>query len=118
MQFHGLLAFALATASVPAAEAEELVAAERAFAAATAEMGFKRGFLAFAAPDGFMFQQGPVNARKSLAAAPDNKPGDPALAWWPLWAGIARSGDLGFTTGAANIPVRYFTVWRRQADGG
>jgi len=111
-----IAALAFAAAS-PAASAGEVVEAERAFAAKTAEIGFKQGFLAFAAPDGFIFEAGPVNARASLAAAPDAKPGDPVLAWWPLWAGMARSGDLGFTTGAANIPVRYFTVWQRQADG-
>ena len=109
-------ALALAAAS-PAPAAQEVVEAERAFAAKTAKVGFKRGFLAFAAPDGFVLQSGPVNARENLELAPDAKPGDPVLSWWPLWAGMARSGDLGFTTGAASIPVRYFTVWQRQPDG-
>lgn len=108
---------ALISAAAAAAPADPLVEVERAFAARTAEVGVKRGFLAFAAPDGILLQPGPVNARTSLAAAPEAKPGDPTLSWWPLWAGIATSGDLGFTTGGASIPVRYFTVWQRQGDG-
>ena len=111
-------AAAMATGAAAPQPADEVVEAERAFAAAVGERGFKRGFLAFAAPDGFMLQPGPINARQSLAAQPDDPPGAPPLNWWPLWAGIARSGDLGFTTGGANIPVRYFTVWQRQRDGG
>ena len=43
------------------------------------------------------------------------------LVWWPLWAGIARSGDLGFTTGPYTADGRpggyYFTVWAKQPDG-
>ena len=50
------------------------------------------------------------------------KEGGQLLAWWPNFAGIARSGDLGFTTGPAESngkrSVQYFTVWQRQADGG
>ena len=45
------------------------------------------------------------------------------LDWWPNFAGVARSGDLGFTTGPATINggkpgIFYFTVWARQPDGG
>jgi hypothetical protein len=45
------------------------------------------------------------------------------LFWAPVYAGIARSADLGFTTGpasfdAARTPaMQYFTVWRHQPDG-
>lgn len=96
---------------------DEVIAAERAFAAATRERGFKAGFLAFVAPDGFVFQPGPAPARPGLESLPDAPPPGPPLFWWPLFAGVANSGDLGFTTGGASISVRYFTVWQRQADG-
>jgi ketosteroid isomerase-like protein len=45
------------------------------------------------------------------------------LFWWPAFAGIARSGDLGFTTGPVSFDEartprgHYFTVWRKQPDG-
>lgn len=111
---------ALGLVLAPASEQptpETLVAAEHAFAAAVAEKGFKQGFLAFAAPDGFMFNPVPTNARKILETVPDGPPEKTPLAWWPDFAGIARSGELGFTSGPASSPVRYFTVWKKQPDG-
>ena len=99
------------------ASPQPVVEAERAFAAAVKETGFKKGFLAYAAPDGILFEMRPMPAHELLEASPDDNPADPPLEWWPQWAGMARSGDLGFTTGPANIPVRYFTVWQKQADG-
>ena len=111
-----LLAAAPVLAGEPASP-EAVVAAERAFAAETLAKGFKKGFLAHVAADGILFQPGPVLARPLLERAPDAPPPGPPLNWWPLWAGIAASGDLGFTTGGANIPVRYFTVWKKQPDG-
>lgn len=106
---------------VPAATAanplDEVIAAERAFAAETRERGFKPGFLAWVADDGFVFRAGPVPAPADIEALPEGPPDTPPLFWWPLFAGVANSGDLGFTTGGATIPVRYFTVWQRQADG-
>ena len=100
-----------------AAPIDEVIEAERSFAAQTREVGFKRGFLAWVADDGFIFAPGPRPARPGLEALPDAPPPGPPLFWWPEFAGVANSGDLGFTTGGATIPVRYFTVWQRQADG-
>jgi ketosteroid isomerase-like protein len=96
-----------------------VVAAERAFAARGQEIGWVAAFREYTAPDGMLgdFESAP----EAMAAAPDE--GDRSLFWWPGYAGIARSGDLGFTTGpfsvdAARTPRgQYFTVWRRQPDG-
>lgn len=116
----GLLGAVLA-AGVAAAEEQapidQVIAAERAFAGFTRDNGFKRGFLAYAAENSIVFQPGPVPARPGLEALPDSPPPGPPLFWWPEFAGVSNSGDLGFTTGGATIPVRYFTVWQRQADG-
>ncbi|WP_129791104.1 nuclear transport factor 2 family protein [Sphingosinicella sp. CPCC 101087] len=120
----GLIAGVAAAGMGPAASSslaqpavEEVIAAERAFAEETRKHGFKRGFLAFAATDGFIFQPGPTPARPLLQALPDEPPAGPPLSWSPQFAGAAVSGDLGFTTGGASIPVRYFTVWQRQPGG-
>jgi len=117
----GLLGVALGASAAGAEEQapiDQVIAAERAFAGFTRDNGFKRGFLAYAAEDSIIFQPGPVPARPGLEALPDTPPPGPPLFWWPEFAGISNSGDLGFTTGGATIPVRYFTVWQRQADGG
>ena len=114
-----MFAVAISTTAAKAQPAalDEVIAAERAFAADTRERGFKPGFLAAAAPDAFTLQPDPMPARPWLEAQPDSPPAGPPLYWWPQFAGIANSGDLGFTTGGASIPVRYFTVWQRQPDG-
>lgn len=107
--------------SLPAPD--EIVAAERAFAADGYERGVKLSFLANSAPDAVIFAPGPVNAHETLAALPDEDLTEPRahLVWWPLYAGISKSGDLGFTTGpfAADEKRRghYFTIWRKQPDG-
>lgn len=110
-----------AAAAAPPADVAEVVAAERAFARMAATDGVNSAFLHYSAPDGLVFQPGPKLARAALAADPI-----PAikLDWWPAYAGIAASGDLGFTTGpyivgdgARKGHGWYFTIWRRQGDG-
>jgi len=107
--------------TAPAPDVGPVVEAERAFARAARTDGVNSAFVRYSAPDALVFQPGPVNARQALAARP--LPAVP-LDWWPVYAGIAESGDLGFTTGpfVAGSGERlghgwYFTVWRRQADG-
>lgn len=121
---------ALAIAALPAAAQAQanpapVIAAERAFAARAAEVGVAQSFLDFMTDDAIVFSPGPVNARELYGARPPGKApkdGGPLLAWWPNWAGISRSGDLGFTTGPAELngrrSVNYFTIWRKQPDGG
>ena len=98
-----------------------VIAAERAFAARAAEVGWVQAFRAFVAPDGVLLSSAPVKAPERLAQLTDT--GDRTLAWWPAYAGIARSGDIGFTTGPVlsgdetEVALHYFTVWRRQRDG-
>jgi ketosteroid isomerase-like protein len=95
-----------------------VVAAERAFAADGLELGVQASFLKHSAPEGIVFGPEPVLAK---AAFGQPQPKGPPLVWWPLWAGIARSGDLGFTTGPYTFDGKprayYFTVWARQPDG-
>lgn len=96
-----------------------MIDAERAFAARAAEVGWIPAFREYAAPDG---QFGNLDsAPEALAALPDD--GVRSLAWAPAFAGIARSGEFGFTTGPFSVDGgqtmrgQYFTVWRRQPDG-
>lgn len=118
-----LLAAALilpAASAAAQADPATVVAAERAFAADGLALGIKRSFLKYAAPDAILFAPDPVKVADYFGARPD-KP-NPPLVWWPLWAGVARSGDLGFTTGPSTFGGKpngwFFTVWARQPDGG
>ena len=100
-----------------------VVAAERAFAADGLTMGVDGSFLKWSTPNAVMMTgAGPRLARESLDPAAVVDPAAPALVWWPNWAGIATSGDLGFTTGGVEFGGKrsghYFTIWQRQADGG
>jgi len=126
MRFFLGIAFLLSgIASASAQDAAPVIAAEHAFAARAAEVGVAPSFLEFMADDAVIFSPDPVNAKAFYGARPAAKSprdGGPLLAWWPNFAGIARSGDLGFTTGPATtnggpVGVFYFTVWTRQPDG-
>lgn len=117
-----LVGASLIAAPAQAADRPEaqVVAAERAFAADGKAMGWVEAFKRYAAPDGLQLAPGLVNAQENLAKTrPDGSKA--VLFWWPLWVGAARSGDLGFTTGAATYDGKplshYFTVWKKQADG-
>jgi len=103
-----------------------VVAAERAFAARAAEVGIGPSFLEFMTDDAVVFAPDPLLAKAVYGARPPGKTpkeGGTLLNWWPNYAGVARSGDLGFTTGPATVNgkpagIFYFTVWSRQPGGG
>lgn len=121
------LFFALALgacASAPSAEAPSaapVIAAERAFAADAAQRGWAAAFRRYAAADAITLSPDPVNAHEQLATVEGD--GETTLDWRPAYAGVARSGDFGFTTGPFQFRGRegivghYFTVWKRQPNG-
>jgi ketosteroid isomerase-like protein len=104
------------------AAAEPVIAAERAFAARHQQVSVKQAFAEYAAPDGVMVTPGGVrNALDFIAGWPDADDRG-HIVWWPSVAGIARSGELGFTMGPASYGggrayTNYFTVWKKQPDG-
>src|SRR6185436_17969434 len=93
-----IVATLVAAPCASAGNAEAVVAAERAFAQRAHDEGVNAAFRASIAPDGVLFSPDPVPGPAQLAKG-ENKKGPPFLDWWPVYAGIARSGDLGFTTG-------------------
>ena len=105
-----------------------LVDAELAFARMGIERGVRATFLAHFADDGVVFEPAPVKVREIWSARP--APADPLalkLAWKPAHAGVARSGDMGYTTGpfthsSAVQPDKlrhgvFFSVWERKRGG-
>jgi ketosteroid isomerase-like protein len=121
-----LAACASAPIAAPDDSLEGLFAAERSFAKASTERGIRASFLEYFAVDGVNFQPGPGSMRERLLAHPS--PADPLallLDWSPQAGAVARSDDLGFTTGPyslrnqrdATAPTRYgyfFSVWKRE----
>ena len=108
---------------------QEMVKTEQAFSKTAEEKNIRDAFLAFIADDGLLFRPGAVNGKKWLldhpAPASDKKP---LLAWQPSFAGMAASGDMGFTTGPWEFkndikdekPSGYghfMTVWKKQPGG-
>ena len=102
----------------------EFINVESEFAAMSVAQGAQPAFLAFAAEDAISFGGGPQmnRGRQAISAAFDGFPSGAVLAWWPVGAAIAESGDLGCTIGEATIESlhnysKYLTIWKRQRDG-
>lgn len=113
----------LMAAPAVAQDAAPVVAAERAFAADGRALGVDKSFHKWSTPDAILIGPGGVvRAHEAFPGTSDPDPAAPPLLWWPNWAGIARSGDMGFTTGGVERRGErrghYFTVWTRQTDGG
>lgn len=109
------------TAAAPSVSVSEVVEAERSFARMAQEKGITPAFRTFIADKGVIFGPDPQLGKPQLLSRPD-QPG--SLKWWPIYAGIAASGDLGFTTGPYVLDAgdrkgygHYFTVWQKQPDG-
>ena len=111
--------------------AQELLAADRAFAARASRDGVGPAFGAFATPTAVLVTAAgelPIGPQ-AIAAGFADWPTGAALEWAPVYGLAAASGDLGFTVGEAIFrrpgedgrPIergtKYLTVWRRQPDG-
>ena len=108
---------------------QDMVKTEQAFSKMAEENTAREAFMAYIADDGLLFRPGAVNGKKWMIEHPvppsDKKP---LLAWQPNFAGMAASGDMGFTTGPwESKPDRsdpkpsayghFVTVWKKQSDG-
>lgn len=107
------------------ADLRSIVEAERGFARMSEEKGMRAAFIENLADDGVLFRPGPVNGKKWWSERP-TRPG--VLSWRPVYADVARSGEMGYTTGPWEFreksleekPVafgQFVTIWKRQADG-
>ncbi|HEX5069818.1 MAG TPA: nuclear transport factor 2 family protein [Vicinamibacterales bacterium] len=131
-----VLLAALATLQTPAPvdpqALQRMVATERAFAAATGEIGVRDGFLTFFAEDAVRIERAPKvavgPARPALIAQTLQRlPIANKLMWEPFTGHISSDGTLGWLTGGfvsmnqAQHEVvgqgAYFSVWKRQPDG-
>lgn len=132
-----LVAASLVTVQSPAdpQAIQRMVATERAFAAAAAEIGVRDAFLTFFADDAISLEPGSNGktasirgAKDALRALPlDHLPILSRLLWEPITGQVSTDGTLGWLTGpyaGLNLVTKdltargaYFSVWKRQADG-
>lgn len=116
--------FLLATGATAASDYEDLVAAERAFAADAGARSVRQAFLAVLAPNAVVFASGPVNGPANWQARPEDKA---RLEWAPEWAEVSADGGLGYTSGPWRFTPEgeeqptafghYLSIWRKQPDG-
>ena len=124
--------FAMAVAgqtSHPTQDLNAMVETERAFSRMSEEKGTRESFAEFIAEDGILFRPGPVAGKKWMQEHPLPKSDKrPLLTWYPIFAGISRAGDMGFTTGPWQYKSdikdakpsafgNFMTIWKRQSDG-
>jgi ketosteroid isomerase-like protein len=107
-------------------ELQSMVDAENAFAKYSKEKNTRDAFLIYLTDSTVLFDKsGPVKGKKSWAErSPDNS----LLFWYPLFVGISKNGDLGFSTGPWEwSPTKetakpeahgyYATVWQKSPEG-
>jgi ketosteroid isomerase-like protein len=120
-------------AVVRAAPVDDVLAADRAFAAMAREKGARAAFIAFADPQAIMFRAGtgPVKGLEAIGGL-FKEPAVSTPAWDPVGAEVAASGDLGYSWGwfawspVAGGPLDgkppqtgyYVSIWKKQPDGG
>jgi ketosteroid isomerase-like protein len=122
-------AFAASTVTVqsgpPDEQVQRLVDAERAFAKKALDTNIRDAFFENMAEEAILFRPTPVNGKEFFRGRPAN-PG-PVLAWYPSYAELSGTGDMGWTTGPWEFrPAKdkkpeawghFASVWSRDTKG-
>ncbi len=104
---------------------DQVVASERAFAAASLEKGLHEAFLSYLAQDAIIFDPLPAPGRAAHEGKPQSKG---KLSWGPAWVAVSSAGDLALSSGPWEFRLNedtakeprtgyFFSVWRRQQEG-
>jgi ketosteroid isomerase-like protein len=127
----GLLAVSLTQSVTPQSEVDELLAADRAFAADGAKTTVVPALTAMFADEVVMpvgvpkpgFARGKAQATKALEANPSNATA--RLEWAPLRGGVSSDGQHGFTVGYMTLTsadgkaqaLKYVAYWVKSPEG-
>lgn len=121
--------FLLAAVGSPKAAVDELLAADRAFSAASAKTDVVTGLSAMFADEVVMpvpsgsFAEGKAAASAALAANADNAKS--RIEWTPVRAGVSADLQHGFTLGfmtlrrpdGSDTPLKYLAYWVKKPEG-
>lgn len=113
----------------PAMVADDLIATDRAFSAASARLDSVSGLSAMFAADvampipGGKFTASAAEAVAALNANPDNA--RQRAEWTPVRAGVSADGEQGYTWGYMTVtnpdgttaPFKYLSYWVKRAEG-
>jgi ketosteroid isomerase-like protein len=109
--------------------AQQLLQADRDFSKMSVEKGMFSAFLFYISEDGIILRDNayPSEGREALRERFSGRSDTSfVLAWEPLAARIAESGDLGFTYGIHSTTIKatgevtrgtYVTIWKKQSGG-
>lgn len=138
MKINSVVAFALVpfviisaqsvSQSTPRATADELLAADRAFAAASAKTDLVAGLSAMFAAEVALTYAGGVayGSAKAIEALASNAQNAGAkIEWTPVRVSVSGDGRHGFTAGfmtmhrpdGTTTPMKYLAYWEKQKDG-
>lgn len=109
----------------PSDAVHAIVESEGRFCQMAHDRSVRAAFLEFLADDAIVFRPEPVNGKKVWSERPES---GLALIWQPIFAAMARSSDLGYTTGPAKWKKdqadekflgygQFVSVWKKQRDG-
>jgi hypothetical protein len=117
-----------AQAPTPAAAADALLAADRAFSAAAKDKSLVDALMVMFRPDVTMTSpKGFIDGAEQVRAALLSNPANPSsrVEWTPLRAGVSADNTQGFTFGLMTIrledgtarPAKYMAYWIKGAEG-
>jgi ketosteroid isomerase-like protein len=108
----------------------EMMDADRAFSKMSQERGMKAAFMEYVDSNGVLLRPGqlPIVGADAVDFLSQLSDGAYTMKWEPAGAGIAKSGDLGYTYGTYEVLYKaggadsafygtYINVWQRQRDG-
>jgi ketosteroid isomerase-like protein len=105
---------------------DNIIKTDKAFSALSKSEGMKRAFIDYIDNEGVLLRPGHVPVIGANAIDYLSMVNDTAfiLTWSPTGAGIAASGDLGYTYGIYNMKMKdtvikgtYVSIWKKQSDG-
>ena len=107
-------------------DTEAIMNADRAFSEISKKRGMKNAFIHYADSAAVLLRAGyfPIVGKDVIEYLQNINDSAITLSWTPENAGMAISGDLGYTYGIYNFQDKdtsyqgtYVSIWQKQADG-